>query len=78
MTTITFKYLNHRGKTAERTIDVDAIEFILRPSFGYQPGWFISGRCHDKDARRSFALNRIILDDEITPRHYVLMAITSS
>lgn len=64
MTTITFKYLNHRGVTTERTVDVDSVEFLHNPGFNYQPGWFISGRCHTKNARRSFALNRIELPDD--------------
>lgn len=63
MTTIRFKYLNHRGEIAQRTIDVDAVEFFRDPAFGYQPGWFISGHCHDRNARRSFALNRIIIGE---------------
>lgn len=63
MATITFNYLNHKGVTAERTVDVDAVEFHRNPGFDYQPGWFISGRCHAKNARRSFALCRIILPD---------------
>lgn len=73
MKTISFKYLNHRGKTDERTIDFEALEFIREPGFGYQSGWFISGRCHTKNARRSFSLNRIIMDTETVPRFYVLL-----
>lgn len=73
-TTITFKYLNHRGEHADRTIDVEAVEFIREPGFGYQSGWFVSGRCHDKDARRSFALNRILFNDqEQVPKIFTLL-----
>lgn len=70
--TITFNYLNHRGETEERTIDVAAVEFQRNPGYGYQPGWFISGFCHDRKARRSFALNRIILP-EIELRNTVVI-----
>ena len=59
---ISFDYLNHNGKTAKRTVTVDAVEFFSKVHFGYQPGWYISGFCHDKQARRSFALSRIIFD----------------
>jgi hypothetical protein len=59
---IQFQYLNHNGKLSERDVEVEQIEFHYLPSFGYQPGWFISGFDYDKAARRSFALNRIVLD----------------
>lgn len=54
-----FRYLNHRGELTERHIRVDALEFLFRPGYGYQPGWFLSGHDLDKDARRSFSLNRV-------------------
>lgn len=57
-----FQYLNHNGKLAERNVDIDSLEFHRNPGYGYQPGWFISGFDHDKAARRSFALSRIVLD----------------
>lgn len=63
MTTVKFTYLNHHGKEAARTVDVECLEFQRSPGYGYQPGWFLTGHCHDKDARRSFALSRIILFD---------------
>ena len=72
-TTISFKYLNHRGKLAERIVDVDSLEFIREPGFGYQSGWFISGQDHEKDARRSFSLDRIIMDEENVPRIFKLL-----
>jgi hypothetical protein len=73
--TVTFVYTNHRGITGERTIDVDSIEWHQEPGFGYQPGWFISGRCHEKDARRSFAMSRIMLGhhNEKPPHFYQLL-----
>jgi predicted DNA-binding transcriptional regulator YafY len=61
--TIKFKYLNHRGAVAERTVDVIGLEFNYNPNYGYQPGWFLRGFCHDKKAERSFALNRIELPE---------------
>ena len=59
---VKFKYLNHRGEVRERTVTPDSIEFVRDPGFDYQPGWFLSGYDHDKQARRSFALNRIIVE----------------
>lgn len=75
MATITFKYMNHNGKLAERTIDVDSVEFIGFASLGYQPGWFISGRCHEKNARRSFALSRIVLPDDFPDAKHPTLAL---
>ena len=67
MATVKFKYKNYRGEVQNRTIDVDSIEFLhaakLDPKYGYQPGWFLSGWCHEKRARRSFALCNIILPE---------------
>lgn len=57
--TIKFTYKNHRDVVAERTVDVEHLHFIKEPGFGYEPGWFISGFCHDKQARRSFSLANI-------------------
>lgn len=71
--TITFTYLNHSGKKARRTIDVDSIEYQNFPGFGYQAGWFVSGFCHDKQARRSFALNRIIMTEDSPPKVFKLL-----
>lgn len=67
--TVCFAYKNHRGEVNNRTVDVDSIEFITTvhadDDYGYQPGWFLSGWDHTKQARRSFALCNIILDDLI-------------
>lgn len=60
---IKFNYRNHNGKTTERTVTPDALEFISTVNFGYQPGWYLSGWDHDKKARRSFRLSNIIFDD---------------
>ncbi len=58
---IEFTYRNHRGRTALRRVRVDSVEWIGRPGFDYQPGWFISGIDLDKEERRSFALSHISL-----------------
>lgn len=63
MIRIQFDYLNHNGVLSRRDLEVDALEFQYKPGFGYQPGWFISGFDHNKAARRSFALSRIILEE---------------
>lgn len=63
---IKFMYLNHHGKLAERRVAVECVEFQHNPGFGYQPGWFVTGLCLDKRARRSFALNRIELPEAPT------------
>jgi len=62
MITITFDYMNHNGKLSGRTVDVDSLEFLTKVGLGYQPGWFISGYCHTKKARRSFALSHIVVE----------------
>lgn len=58
--TISFDYLNHKGLKEHRTIKGPFdLSFQFHPGFGYQPGWFLSGICMDRKARRSFALTRI-------------------
>lgn len=57
--TIKFKYLNHKGATSMRTVNVIGVDYISSPGFGYQAGWFLTGWCHDKQATRSFALSHI-------------------
>lgn len=59
---VKFRYINHRGETAERTVTPDAIEYISNPGYGYPAGWFLSGWDHVKLGRRSFALGSIVLD----------------
>ena len=57
---IQFTYKNHRGEVALRTVTVDAIEFQpAHEDYGYAAGWFVSGYCHTKNARRSFAFANI-------------------
>jgi predicted DNA-binding transcriptional regulator YafY len=62
-TLLTFEYKNHRGEVATRRVKPIGVMFVRNPSYGYQPGWFLHGRCLDKDAIRSFALCNIILPD---------------
>jgi predicted DNA-binding transcriptional regulator YafY len=59
-----FDYRNHRGEIRNRKVCVDSIEFLPNPGYGYQPGWFLSGYDYDKQARRSFALSGIKLNDK--------------
>ena len=66
MITSTFKYRSHRGVIEERTIDVDSVEWVSNPGYDYQPGWFISGMCHDRNKRRSFVLTNIVLENRNT------------
>lgn len=56
-----FLYKNHRGEIAGRTVTVHGLDYMVAPSFGYDPGWFLTGYCHDRKALRSFALNNMIL-----------------
>ena len=74
---VSFTYMNHNGKQEYRTIIFGEIEFCHAPSFGYQPGWFVSGICQNKQARRSFALNRIVFGEPSTKglsRNYILFS----
>ena len=60
---VLFKYKNHRGELGIRSLDIECVEFLPDPGYGYQPGWFISGLDTDKNARRSFALSHIIFPE---------------
>lgn len=71
--TVHFKYKNHNGKIAERTVIVESLEYIIDPGFGYPPGWFLSGYCYDKKARRSFALGNIILPEDEARKFFTLL-----
>lgn len=75
--TVSFLYRNHKGIIAERTVDVEDISFLTKPGYEYQPGWFINGHCHDRKARRSFALSHIVLRDML-PAGMILMRLGSS
>jgi predicted DNA-binding transcriptional regulator YafY len=69
-----FMYTNYKGETKERKIEFESISFISNPGFGYQPGWFINGYCFEKNARRSFALSRVIINEGCdVPSHYTLV-----
>lgn len=78
MSTVTFRYKNHNGKESVRTVDVKSIDFMFTVNFGYQPGWFLHGFCHDKKAPRSFRLSNIVFDDfgtqsPIPPAYRILL-----
>lgn len=61
---VKFWYKNHRDEIRERTVTVDSIEFVRdeKPDYKHPPNsWVLSGYDHDKNARRSFLLDRIII-----------------
>lgn len=61
---VSFMYTNHRGEKSLRTIIPESLDFIYNSTYGYQPGWFISGADQDRQgARRSFALSHIVFKD---------------
>ena len=68
--TVSFFYKNHRGEVAERTVEIDSLEWINNPGYDYQPGWFLSGLDVDRNARRSFALTHIILAESENDRKF--------
>lgn len=57
---ITFNYVSRKGEISERTVDVQHLEFLGKVG---EPGWYISGQT--EKGRRSFALDRVVLDDKI-------------
>lgn len=73
--TVSFKYHNHRDEVEQRTITVDALEYVWQPGFNYQPGWFLSGFCHSRKARRSFALSNIVLPTGDKFKFYKLLVL---
>lgn len=70
---VRFDYKNHNDKTATRNVVVDSVEYIVEPGFGYSPGWFLSGFDVDKMARRSFALDSIILPSDAKMKVWKLL-----
>lgn len=64
---ITFNYKNHRGEIRQRTIAFSDLRFIRDPGYGYQPGWFLYGKCLEKQEIRSFALCNIIFPADVSP-----------
>lgn len=57
-----FTYRNHREEIAVRTITPLMIIYEPNPpeEYKYQPGWFLHGYDHEKEAPRTFDINRII------------------
>ena len=55
---VVFTYVNYKGEQSQRYVEVDAVEFLNKPGFGYQPGWFLSGWCSKAKARRSFQFSK--------------------
>lgn len=70
-----FNYKNHRGEIGLRTVIIDRIEWLPRPGYSYQPGWFLSGHDVDKNAMRSFALCNIVLPSHDHPTSYYLRTV---
>lgn len=71
-----FKYKNHRGEVAVRSIIPEGIEWLGNPGFDYKPGWFLTGFDVDKQARRSFSLENIIIPQDkngVGATFYVLL-----
>lgn len=64
---VKFKYKNHKGEIADRTVTIEGIERIRDgiSDYGYPAGcWVLVGWDHDKDARRSFLLENIIAPED--------------
>ena len=64
----TFEYLNHRGEIAWRLLVPYRLEFLEKPGYDYEPGWFLTGYDVEKQAVRSFALDNIIHTDKFGQR----------
>jgi len=58
---VKFWYTNHRGEVSEREVDVECVEYLPNPGYGYTAGWFLAGHDCVKDARRSFKFDNIVL-----------------
>lgn len=58
-----FEYTNYKGETEERDVDVTSIDYISNPGFGYEPGWFLTGR----DRERNGAVRSFRLDQRMAP-----------
>lgn len=58
---IKFEYRNHRGVTELRTVTPDRIVYDADPErqYGYAPGWFLVGYCHDRKGERKFAFTHM-------------------
>jgi predicted DNA-binding transcriptional regulator YafY len=54
---IVFNYTNHRNLSEQRTVTPIAIEYLTRPGFGYEEGWFLRAFCHDREQERTFSLD---------------------
>lgn len=54
---ISFKYRNHRGITAIRSVKPKSIVFRTDKWHGEEPQWIMEAHCLDKDATRGFLLS---------------------
>lgn len=66
MKEISFVYRNHRGEVETRRVIPERLQFILRPGFDYQPGWFLVAWDLDRQHGRTFALSHIIIEGSLT------------
>lgn len=73
MITVTFDYINWKCEIKTRTVDVESVEFLFNPGFGYDAGWFLTGFDHEKQARRSFLLNNIIITADGSQKPFKLL-----
>ena len=64
---ITFRYVNHKGKDEMRHALPLRLEYETNPGYSYQPGWFLKCWDFDRKGVRSFALSRIVFEDNLHP-----------
>jgi len=72
MNTIQFTYRNNSGKLTQRRVIPDALEYVVRGGYNYQPGWAISGLDVDRNVRRTFFLTHIVFERDANFDFYSL------
>lgn len=76
-----FQYKNHRGEVEDRDVDIVQLQFTFtnHPTFGYQPGWAISGYDHSRGRAgkefRTFYLNNMILTEQLGNYPFILFSL---
>lgn len=61
--TIKFHYRNKRDEITERTVQPMSLDFNFDPPEPFRPGWCLTGFDVDKQAVRSFFLERIRISE---------------